>query len=144
MQSAHAINIASSTSRIRSTRFCLRSPPVLGIHIPSVSHLKSGTPSLSLTLPSLIASTCKVCFNPSHSMLSVPLLPRDTVSTLAAIFEGNVKKKVTQDLHHRSPCPGPHFKKNLRFPNSRQQLSSSDRNTRVPQSVMNTPPPAKN
>lgn len=78
------------------------------------------TPSSSLALASLAASAFEVSYNPSHSTLRWPVLPRDLLATLPAKRESNIKKD-DRDRRQRPLCPGPHFAKNRRFHNSRQQ-----------------------
>lgn len=69
-------------------------PPFLAIHILAASNRRLDTSSLSSGLPFLAESDYEVCYNPFYSTLSYPVLPRASLSSLAAICEGDIKKAV--------------------------------------------------
>lgn len=93
---AHEIEIGSSTSLTRTSRYCLRSPSVFAISTSATSHTRLDTPSSSSTIPLLASLACEVWYNLFHSWLDCPVLSRDVLAVFGPYMWRKHKRYMTE------------------------------------------------
>lgn len=93
--SARSIEIRMSTSPNAFVLTPLEISSSPSYSHPAASHTRSDFRSLSSTFPSFAAFAYEICYDPCHSLFSCTVLLRDTLATLTAIPEGNMKEKTT-------------------------------------------------
>lgn len=88
----------------RIAQLVIKSPiepqPLLAINDPTSLLIRIDTPLPSPRLPTPATSTCLVCYSHAYSTLGCPLLLRDALSNIAAVYKGKLRGKNTSDGHN--------------------------------------------
>lgn len=125
-KTADVVDARSTTSSDQSFGRHPKSSLLLATNVPTSSLTRFDTSTLFSTLLSLAAPTCVVCYDPAHSTLCCPLLPREALHNIAAVCTRHLRAGKTGDGGQRPPSPKRRFNNNRRYFSSGDHSSSGE------------------